>query len=224
MRGLCRTTNTCEAGLIEGALRITCNGLCTAVRLYSAVEHPGGSFKCGEGQALAPTNAISPSAILNDLLFKIAIRSDRLCIPLSWFVQAFAAAFNMQRTLVLDTDSRGYLSSTRCNVLFAVSSARSTSNVVFVSVSMALIYMSSSTRGFFALLSRVSVLSSTPDESCLAQIRDLRNWMCSVLSCQFAVHDGPHLVPDHVCATKRSMLPKRHSLHRQAAPPPASPA
>ena len=39
-------------------------------------------------------------------------------------------------------------------------------NLAFVSVSMALISMSSSTRRFFMTLSRVSALSSTPDESC----------------------------------------------------------
>ena len=68
--------------------------------------------------------------------------------------------------LVTASNPRGHSSSKRCSLLFAVFSARSTSNLAFVSVSMALISMSSSTRGFFVTLSRVSALSSRLDESC----------------------------------------------------------
>ena len=35
MKGLCRTTNSCKAGLVVGVLRIACSGLCIAE------EHPG---------------------------------------------------------------------------------------------------------------------------------------------------------------------------------------
>ena len=35
---------------------------------------------------------------LNDLLFKIGIRSDRLCILVSGFLDAFVTAFNLRRT------------------------------------------------------------------------------------------------------------------------------
>ena len=50
-------------------------------------------------------------------------------------------------------------------VLFALSSARSTSNSAFVSVSAALISKSASTRDFFITLSRVSGSPISPDES-----------------------------------------------------------
>ena len=44
MQRLCRTANTCKAGLIVGALRIACNGLCTAARFHSAGENSGCLF------------------------------------------------------------------------------------------------------------------------------------------------------------------------------------
>ena len=33
MKDLCRAANSCKAGLITGALRVACNGLCTAAIL-----------------------------------------------------------------------------------------------------------------------------------------------------------------------------------------------
>ena len=68
--------------------------------------------------------------------------------------------------LVTASDSSRISSSKRCNVLFALSSARSTYSFAFVSVSMALISTSVSTRGFFVTLSRVSESSTPPDETC----------------------------------------------------------
>ena len=41
MKGLCRAANSCKADLIVGALRVACNGLCTAVRFHSADENTG---------------------------------------------------------------------------------------------------------------------------------------------------------------------------------------
>ena len=38
-------------------------------------------------------DCISPTAISNDLLFKIAVRSDRLCILVSGLLDAFVTAF-----------------------------------------------------------------------------------------------------------------------------------
>ena len=49
VKGLCRTASTCEAGLVVGALRIVCNGLCTAARFHTAEENPGCLLGCHEG-------------------------------------------------------------------------------------------------------------------------------------------------------------------------------
>ena len=38
------------------------------------------------------------TAILNDLMFKIAVRSDRLCILVAGLRDAFVTAYNLQRT------------------------------------------------------------------------------------------------------------------------------
>ena len=40
MKGLGRAANSCEAGLIVGAVRGACNGLRTAARFHSADENP----------------------------------------------------------------------------------------------------------------------------------------------------------------------------------------
>ena len=40
MQSLCRTSNWCKPGLVVGALRIACNGLCTVARFHSAEENP----------------------------------------------------------------------------------------------------------------------------------------------------------------------------------------
>ena len=48
MQGSCRTANSCEAGLIVGALRIACNCLCTAARFHTAGENPGCLVGCHE--------------------------------------------------------------------------------------------------------------------------------------------------------------------------------
>ena len=102
MKGLCRTAKSCKPGLVVGALRIACNGLCTAARFHTAEDNPGCRLGCLEEldclrhyiccpilfyhlNSLWPgTNeCISPTAIFNDLLIKIAVRSDRLCILVS---------------------------------------------------------------------------------------------------------------------------------------------
>ena len=49
MMGSCRTANSCKAGLIVGAPRVACNGLCTAARLHSADENPCCLLGCGQG-------------------------------------------------------------------------------------------------------------------------------------------------------------------------------
>ena len=49
IKGLCRTAISCKAGLIVGALRIACNGLCTAARFHTAEEHSGCLLGCHEG-------------------------------------------------------------------------------------------------------------------------------------------------------------------------------
>ena len=41
---------------------------------------------------------VLPTAILNDLLFKIAVRSDRLCILVAGLRDAFVTVYNLQRT------------------------------------------------------------------------------------------------------------------------------
>ena len=41
---------------------------------------------------------ISPTAIFNDLLFKISVRSDRLCMLVAGQLNAFFTAYNLRRT------------------------------------------------------------------------------------------------------------------------------
>ena len=117
MEGLCRTANSCKAALVVGALRITCNGLCTAARFHTAEENPGCLLECHDGldctqhynrcSALVDSlcslwpgagECISPTAIFNKFLFKIAVRSSRLCILVAGLLDAFVTAFNLQRT------------------------------------------------------------------------------------------------------------------------------
>ena len=117
MEGLCRAANSCEAGLTVGALCVACNGLCTAARFHSAGEHPGCLSGCGEGldwlqhHNQCPTlfrsllviwpgtgECISPTAIFDDLWFKIGVRRDRLCIFESGLVDAFVTSFKLRRT------------------------------------------------------------------------------------------------------------------------------
>ena len=92
----------CKAGLVAGALRIAGNGLCTAARFHTAEENPGCLLGRHDGLdcirhynrcpalfdslcSLRPGagECISPAAIFNELLFKIAVRSDRQtrCFP-----------------------------------------------------------------------------------------------------------------------------------------------
>ena len=88
---ICRTANSCKADFIVGALRITCNGLCTAARFHSADENRGCFLGCSEGLDCLRHNSqcltllrsllaiwlgtgecisqcISPTAIFNDLI------------------------------------------------------------------------------------------------------------------------------------------------------------
>ena len=100
-----------------GTLCIACNGLCAVARFHTAEEHPGCLYGCleeldclrpyGCGSILfdnlnsgwpGTSECISPTAISNDLLFKIAVRSDRLCILVSGLLDAFVTAFNLRRT------------------------------------------------------------------------------------------------------------------------------
>ena len=41
---------------------------------------------------------MSPTAIFNELLFKLAVRSDRLCMLVAGLFDAFGTAYNLQRT------------------------------------------------------------------------------------------------------------------------------
>ena len=47
-KGLRPTANSCKAGLFVGALRIACDGLCTAARFDTAEENPGCLLGCHE--------------------------------------------------------------------------------------------------------------------------------------------------------------------------------
>ena len=117
MKGLCRAANSCKAGLVVGALRIACNGLRTVARFHTAEENPGSLLGCHEGldclrhynrcptlldhiRSLWPgaSECISPTAIFNDVLFKIAVGSDRLCSLVAGLLDAFVTAFNLRRT------------------------------------------------------------------------------------------------------------------------------
>ena len=117
MKALCRTANSRKPGLVIGALRIACNGLCTAARFHKAEDNLGCRLGCLEElDCLRHYNCchilsdhlnspwqgtkeyISPTAIFNDLLFKIAVRSDRLCILVAGLLDAFVTAFNLRRT------------------------------------------------------------------------------------------------------------------------------
>ena len=119
MKGLCRAANSCKPGLIVFALRVACNGLCTAARFHTVEENLGCTLKCSEDLDClrhcnrCPTlfdhllslsllhgtgECISPMPIFNDLLFKIAVRNDRLHILLSGLLDAFVTAFNLRKT------------------------------------------------------------------------------------------------------------------------------
>ena len=90
MKGLCRAANSCKAGVVVGALRIACDGLCTAARFPSTEDNAGCLLKRHEGldcmrhRNRCPTlckslcalwpgtgECISLTAISNDLLFKL---------------------------------------------------------------------------------------------------------------------------------------------------------
>ena len=117
MKGLCPAANSCKPGLIGGAERVACIGLCTAARFHTVGEHPGCILGCPEGpgslrhynccpmwldllNSLWPgtDECIPPTAILNDFLFQIAVRSDRLRILVSGLLDTFVTAFNLRRT------------------------------------------------------------------------------------------------------------------------------
>ena len=110
MQAFCRTANSCRPGLIVGALRIACTGLCTAARFHDdEVRSVGlaawhGATVCGSLlfnhlDSLWPgvTDWIGRSSIFTDLLFTIVVRSDKLCILVAGFLDAFVTAFNLQR-------------------------------------------------------------------------------------------------------------------------------
>ena len=117
MNGLCRAANSREAAMVVSALRIACIGLCTAARFHTAKENPGCLLGCHEeldcsrhynrcpilfesSCSLWPCTGecISPTAIFNDLLFKSAVRSDRLCILVAGLLDAFVTTYRLLRT------------------------------------------------------------------------------------------------------------------------------
>ena len=116
MKGLCRTANSRKPGLVIGALRIACSGLCTAARFHKAEDNLGCRLGCLEeldclrhyncchilsdhlnSPWRGTSECISPTAISNDSLFKIAVRSDRLCILVSGSLDVFVTAFNLRK-------------------------------------------------------------------------------------------------------------------------------
>ena len=93
MKGLCRAANSCKLGFIVSALRVACNGFCTAARLHTVEKNRARVLGCPEGldclrhcdlcrtlfdhlRSLWPGNdeCIAPTTIFNDLFFKIAVR------------------------------------------------------------------------------------------------------------------------------------------------------
>ena len=117
MQGLCRTANSCKPGLLFDALRIACNGLCTAARYHTAEDNPGCRLGCVEEEdCLRHYNScpilfdhfgslwrgtiegISRAAIFNGLPFNNAVRSERLCIFVSGLLDGCGTAFNLRRT------------------------------------------------------------------------------------------------------------------------------
>ena len=117
MEGFCRTANPCKAGLVVGALRIACNGLCTAARFHMAEENPGCFLRRHDGLDcirhyyrcpalfeslrslwLGTSECIAPTAMFNELLFKVAVRSDRSCILVAGLFNAFVTAHSLQGT------------------------------------------------------------------------------------------------------------------------------
>ena len=114
MKGLCRVANSCKAGVVVArcVLRVM-----VCARLPSAEENPRCLAKRHEGidcmrhRNRCPTlfeslcsswpgtgECISLTAISNDLLFKIAVRSDRLYILVAGLVDAFVTALSLRRT------------------------------------------------------------------------------------------------------------------------------
>ena len=117
MEGLCRTANSCKAGLVVGALRIAFHGLCTAARFHTDEENRRCLLECYEGPDctrhynrcpslfdslcslwLGTSECISPTAIYNDHLFNIVVRSDRFCILVAGLLDAFVTAYNLEKT------------------------------------------------------------------------------------------------------------------------------
>ena len=116
-QGVCRTGNSCRRDLIVGALRIACNGLCTAAKFHNDEDDPGCRLGCTEAQdclrhhnacpvLFKHLNPFSPgvaetigrTAIFTDLLFNIAVRGERLCILVARLLDAIVTVFNLQRT------------------------------------------------------------------------------------------------------------------------------
>ena len=117
MNDLCRTANSCKPGLVVGALRIACNGLCTDAMFRTAADNLGCRLACLEEldclrhydccpilfdhlSSLWPgTNVcFSLTAIFNDTLFKIAVRGDRLCTLVTGLPDGFVSVCNQRRT------------------------------------------------------------------------------------------------------------------------------
>ena len=107
MEGLCRTANSCKAGMVVGALRIACNGLCTAARFHTADGTQDafwaatGGLDCIRHYNQCPTlfeffrslwpgtgECISPTAIFNELLFKIAVQSGFASLVLGFLMRS----------------------------------------------------------------------------------------------------------------------------------------
>ena len=105
MKGLCRVTILCKPGLIVVTVRVACSGLCTTARFHVFDDHRCCLLRCPQEldclrhcnlcpilfrhlSSLCPGTGecISSTTIFHDHLFKLAVRSDRLCILVSGFV------------------------------------------------------------------------------------------------------------------------------------------
>ena len=81
---LCLTANSCKTGLLVGALRIACNGLCTAARFHSADDIPGCLLGCSEGLDCSRHYNQCPTCSAPSLLSGLVLATaslPRLCNP-----------------------------------------------------------------------------------------------------------------------------------------------
>ena len=74
------------------------SGVPRGARLHSALHSMSLPFESFCSLWPGTGECISPWAIFNELLFKIAVRSDKLCILVAGLLDAFVTDYNLQRT------------------------------------------------------------------------------------------------------------------------------